>query len=420
MKTQQAGLGIWPCARGGVASVLAIAFVIGGASAEESQKVMRDMRAVGALGQIKRAKAYGHQPDEVVTSPNRRATIHNVTDRPGRALTPNQLRNVTTDGTAVLEKGAIPKVVHHIYKVNLRKNGTWPNRIWKASFDSWIKLFPEPEFKHIFWSDATAGKFFRKRCSKHYSVYKDACKKQTEKKGKRASLLDHATTLGEHVLPMSLCREIVRADLVRYCILHHVGGIYSDLDYEPRRNFYKDLQMNVVNLVQSPYKSETLQNSLMASPPGHWYWEKVLESARGPARLKTDVLEISGPRLLEAVNETHDQKIVHQLPCNEFQRATHSAGGESESAEDKGCKMLKATDVDDDDLRGIHWGTISWNAHGLNPQAMQLFKAFHDVLHTYEVLPKLKQWVDSLKTAARAYQKDPAHAYDKPGVMRGP
>lgn len=253
----------------------------------------------------------------------------------------------------------IPRVIHHVYKYDLTK-GRWPNKIWETSFFGWKKYFPEPWFQHIFWPDANASQFFRKYCPAHYKVYKEACK------GGRCSDCKGAP-----------CREIVRSDLSRYCILSKLGGTYADLDYEPRINFYGDLQPDMVNLIQSPYKSETFQNSLMASQAGHPYWEKVLDQAARTMKTgkKTDILRISGPELLESVHDTHDPKVVHSLPCNQFQRATHFAGGELQAANQKHCRVLRVDDLQDKDLKGIHWGTVSWRSGSL--EALQLFQAFH-------------------------------------------
>jgi mannosyltransferase OCH1-like enzyme len=36
----------------------------------------------------------------------------------------------------------------------------------------------------------------------------------------------------------------------RYFILHHYGGIYADMDYEPTTNFYDELPQNTVAAVE--------------------------------------------------------------------------------------------------------------------------------------------------------------------------
>lgn len=249
----------------------------------------------------------------------------------------------------------IPRIIHHIYKYDI-SNGPWPNMIWEVAYNSWKQFYPAPWFKHVFWSDLKATNFFRRYCPKQFATYSTACKK---KKCTMCSGLE--------------CTEIIRADLSRYCILKHIGGIYADLDYEPRTNFYADLDPTKVNLVQSPYSSETFQNSLMASVAHHPYWDKVLAKANVNNLRFNDVLSISGPRLLESIQNTFDPKIIHPLPCNEFQRVTHKA--EMKAATQKNCMELKQNAVNDRSLKGIHWGTISWQ-HG-SQDALSLFQSFH-------------------------------------------
>eukprot|EP00746_Dinoflagellata_sp_MGD_P001478 gnl/MRDRNA2_/MRDRNA2_102778_c0_seq1.p1 gnl/MRDRNA2_/MRDRNA2_102778_c0~~gnl/MRDRNA2_/MRDRNA2_102778_c0_seq1.p1 ORF type:complete len:380 (+),score=71.04 gnl/MRDRNA2_/MRDRNA2_102778_c0_seq1:115-1254(+) len=241
----------------------------------------------------------------------------------------------------------IPRIIHHVYKTDISK-GAWPNTpegtVWKTSYGAWLRFFPSPWYKHMFWDDNASINFFLQHCPKQYSTYESA-------------------------------QEIVRADLIRYCILKMVGGIYADLDYEPRANFYSDLDATKVNLIQSPYKSETFQNSLMASRAGHPYWEEVLHQAmiRGP--VQNDVLSISGPCLLESLNMTFDIDVVNPLPCNSFQRATHLLARENEAAAEKHCMRLSVDAVNDQRLKGIHWGTVSWMKG--NSEYMRLYTAFH-------------------------------------------
>lgn len=221
--------------------------------------------------------------------------------------------------------GEIPKIIHHVYKTNL-EFGPWPNEIWKESYSSWKKYFPPPEYKHFFWGDKQMNAFFLKKCPEHWEAFS------------------------------SEARDIVRSDLSRYCLLSKIGGIYADLDYEARQNFYEHLMPGMVNLVESPYQSETVQNSLMASPPGLPYWEKLMGLVDARSSQEKNILKAAGPALLDELPETHNELMVHKLPCNSFQRATHITNGEEESADHKGCRILN-TDVDDISLMGIHWGT---------------------------------------------------------------
>lgn len=249
--------------------------------------------------------------------------------------------------------GQIPKVVHHIYKSDLSGPfAKWPNTIWKQSYDAWKTFFPEPEYTHMFWSDDQTLSFVQESCPKWHKAF------------------------------IHEKRDIVRADFARYCILWQLGGIYADLDYEPLQNFYNDLEPGKVNLIQSPYRSETYQNSLMASPASHPYWEKLMDLAKFTMNSK-NILLAAGPQLLETIPLTHDSSVVHGLSCNSFQRATHTDDIEKAASMKKGCKSLEATDFADLELKGIHWGTVSYfrelNVKGapeLPPGLAKLFAAY--------------------------------------------
>jgi len=202
----------------------------------------------------------------------------------------------------------IPRIIHHIYKTDI-SDGPWPNVVWNTSYAAWLRFYPPPWYEHMWWDDSKASALFLQSCPQQYVVYKNSL-------------------------------EIVRADLVRYCILKTIGGIYADLDYEPRSNFYNDLHSTKVNLVQSPYMSETFQNSLMASRAGHPYWEEVLRQAVVNGQIKDNVLDKSGPGLLESLNSTFDSNVIYPLPCNSFQRATHTHDNEWKAAKAKHCMRL--------------------------------------------------------------------------------
>jgi len=251
-----------------------------------------------------------------------------------------------------------------MYKVNLMETSVWPNPIWKASFDSWQRHFPPSEYQYMFWDDASLSIEFSKQCNDHISMFQ------------------------------SFGSEIFRSDLARYCILHKWGGIYSDLDYEPRANFFHDIQEGKVNIIESPYGSEKFQNSLMASPAGHPYWLDLLNLAEkrsnggaacgslpnGWLKISAwdlswlnhevashvcDATQITGPRLLDAMSFVSPRDggpnkplraDVHVLPCKDFQKRTH---GDDPSSWKPNCGSLDEYNVMH--VKGIHWGTWSWN-----------------------------------------------------------
>ena len=130
----------------------------------------------------------------------------------------------------------IPKTIHQTWKTN-----SIPER-WKEFHWSWKKHFPKPEYTHILWTDEMNRKLIKEKFPYFLKTYD------------------------------SYPKNIQRADAIRPFILYEYGGIYADLDYECLHNFYNDLNPTKVNIVESPYKNERLQNSLMASSPRHPDW----------------------------------------------------------------------------------------------------------------------------------------------------
>jgi hypothetical protein len=225
---------------------------------------------------------------------------------------------------------AVPKIIHFMYKQDLSRPGTeWPNPVWKVAYAQWQKHFPEPEYMYRFWTDSAIDRLFKDSCSQHYSLF------------------------------TTYTKEIYKSDLSRYCILREIGGIYADLDYEPRANFYNDLKPGRVSLIQSPYDHEDFQNALMAAPQGgkfNDYWNGLLDLAELKRQFNEGPVEATGPKLLDNYPPNDDNAVVNVLSCKHYQRKIHQDAG----AIKKGCGYLNGKE-DADKVKGIHWGTVSWN-----------------------------------------------------------
>ena len=190
----------------------------------------------------------------------------------------------------------LPKVIHQQWKTS-----SVPAK-YAAYHAAWRALFPEPEFEHRLWTDASA----RELIAAHYAWF--------------------LPTYDGY--PFS----IQRADAARYFILHHFGGLYADLDYEPVRAFWHLLPRERVGLIQSPYQyNERVQNSLMSSPRGDPFWLVVFQTL--VAKVGKPVLQSTGPVLLdsavlaaerapEAPREEAAARFnpVETLPCELFHR----------------------------------------------------------------------------------------------------
>lgn len=254
-------------------------------------------------------------------------------------------------GWAPSNSSVIPKIIHTSYIYDPRPQ--WPNPVWKVSYEAMRKHFPDPEYRFYLWNDTTIDELFQEKCGEHHAVWM----RYKNKNG------------------------IFRSDLSRYCMMKTFGGIWLDLDYEPRANFYEDLAPGRVNLVESPYTAangESVQNSLMASPldaQSRRYWNDVLTFALKANGVPT---QATGPGLLQKSPETEEASVVHKLPCHEFQRKVHPARNMTKV----GCEPLAADNIGD--AKGIHWSTWSWmnKEHGQsgkvnNLATAYLFKALH-------------------------------------------
>lgn len=177
----------------------------------------------------------------------------------------------------------IPKIIHQTAPSDRRK---WP-KVWTPCYNSWKVHFPESEFDYIFWDDNDLARLIKSDFPWFWSIYN------------------------------SYPQHIKRVDIARYFILYKYGGIYVDMDYMCLKNFYKKLKPGYVSVVESPYKkNEKVQNALMCSPPGHDFWKEVIIKGI-ERRHRKNVLDCTGPRLLDAVIKDTRFKI-DVLPQNYY------------------------------------------------------------------------------------------------------
>lgn len=126
----------------------------------------------------------------------------------------------------------IPRIIHQTWA-----NYDLPER-FKESQRSWIQY--HPDWTYMFWTDADLDRFVQK----HYpSIWPVWC---------------------------SYPDQIQRADAARYMLLHHFGGVYSDLDIVCRRPFDEFLDNEVVLRNHAP---GSVTNDLIMSAPGHPFFE---------------------------------------------------------------------------------------------------------------------------------------------------
>ncbi len=186
----------------------------------------------------------------------------------------------------------IPKIIHQTAPDDKSR---W-HPIWETCQKSWKDAFPHPEYSYQFWNDDHLYNLIKNDFPDYLQLYTD---------------------FGKDV--------ILKVDFARYAILYKYGGIYADMDFMCKKNFYNQLDDNLM-VVQSSAPSEVVQNSLMASPPEDIRWLEVLDNCKSYYyKFKNDspnteitgkyVIDITGPRLL---SRALDMKTIQMLPKQLF------------------------------------------------------------------------------------------------------
>ena len=168
----------------------------------------------------------------------------------------------------------IPKIVHQTWKTE-----TLPLR-WKHTIASVKRWHPDWEYR--LWDDETINAYVQKHHPDFYPIFS------------------------------GFSRNIMRADVMRYILMHDIGGMYCDLDYEFIRPYdYRDSELVLGYEFQRSYGDsvDQLANFVFASVPGHPFWKDVLNDLRyNPPQVSVylDVVGMTGPGLLNRIyRENH-------------------------------------------------------------------------------------------------------------------
>jgi len=181
----------------------------------------------------------------------------------------------------------IPKIFHQLAPADKTH---WPDA-WLVCQESWKNVYSDWEYK--LWNDEDVELLVRTRYPKEMQWF--------------------------FAMPMN----IERVDAARSFILHAYGGLYADMDYY----CYKKLEIPTNGkavLVASNAGQEIVQNSLMASPKGHPFWELTFkmmanyqkEHPTKPTGKLTGpyVLEATGPNMLKRALQTQEGRdMIDQL-----------------------------------------------------------------------------------------------------------
>jgi len=194
----------------------------------------------------------------------------------------------------------IPKIIHQTWKTD-----EIPDK-WKPYAASWQQLCKEHGWEYVLWTDEKNRAFI----AEHYPWFLEKYD--------------------------SYPQNIQRADAIRYFILYHYGGVYSDLDIgiqSPERflQIYNLVKHEKIVLCKSinPVGSQDLTNALSMSQPRQDFWFVVWDQLFEPFRTRPwkrmmrkspyfSVLFTTGPSMLsDACVEAQKRGLkVHKLPTN--------------------------------------------------------------------------------------------------------
>jgi len=217
---------------------------------------------------------------------------------------------------AVLRRRSpIPKIIHQMACAPLADPESWPAS-WKKCQDTWKRL--HPDFEYVLWTDDSLDRFMKREFPDFYPSWR------------------------------AYDQNIKRIDTARYCILYRYGGIYADMDCECINRFYEKLPPGRASIGESPWHrkfGERFQNSLMASPPEHPFWETVIAVVveRLPGCVDGGhVLQCTGP---DVINEAAKR----YRAVNALDRRRYAGNEKNESlASTRGMYV-------------VHYGTETWN-----------------------------------------------------------
>lgn len=182
----------------------------------------------------------------------------------------------------------IPKILHQLWK-----DADVPERFARFR-ETWLRH--HPDWEHRLWTDADLHAFVAREFPGFLPVYE------------------------------AYAEPIRRVDAARYLILKRYGGLYADLDFECLKPLDPLLDGHTFAIGLEPESHLALQKavvrgmtrllcpSLIASVPGHPFWDHVVEQLHRHAGA-ADVLDATGPFLLtRALDGFADPGSVTLLP----------------------------------------------------------------------------------------------------------
>lgn len=173
----------------------------------------------------------------------------------------------------------IPKKIHQIY-FNWQDKELHEIKLFSKSIETAKQI--NSDFEHKLWTEDECSDLVQN----HYPQYDD--------------------------FYHNLRYEIQKVDFIRFCILHHEGGIYMDLDMHCINNFSPLLHNKIIlHSIRhiKPKHNEKVINDFMASMKGYKFWELTMRECLRNYREKASkeiydvwkgrfVLQTTGPKFL--------------------------------------------------------------------------------------------------------------------------
>jgi mannosyltransferase OCH1-like enzyme len=238
----------------------------------------------------------------------------------------------------------IPRIVHVTYK---SREQLPPE--WQYSIEQWEKVHPDWEVR--FWSDEDIFKFVHEQ----YPELEE--------------------------LHQSYKYMIQRVDSVRYMILHHFGGVYSDMDIYPATALDKLLQQwedagKSVLLAETSNMGVT--NAFMASAPQSDFMKCLLDNLADYQHKFHHMIHWQHWEILSSAGSTFLWGMVGH--CSEQRHQVQVLDAESF----RGCNVCK-TQGETCDTQWFHHSSTnsSWHVHTKWTHTLMFFVAYSYLCHPF-------------------------------------
>ncbi len=160
-----------------------------------------------------------------------------------------------------------PKKIHQIWYQGLPPD----DPVYNKSQAEWKRL--HPDWKYMFWTEVELSKVVKKIVPQYHQFW-------------------------------GSMKMIEQIDFARYAMLYQEGGVYTDLDIIPVRQFDKLVELNRPIMGWEP--QDHIGNAIMISPPGCDMWLQIMDEIVSGYTALTNPVSNTGPVML--TNWYHREK----------------------------------------------------------------------------------------------------------------